>query len=103
MDACLEFSLFYVLAKVVKGQVLTNFLVNHPCVDIDEVDPLLRVDKGKEDCYIELKPWKLYFDGSRHQNGIRIGVLIISPDGEPTKFMFELNYECSNNETEYEA
>ena len=63
----------------------------------------LSVDKEKENYYVELKPWKLYFDGSRHQNGVGIGVLIISPDGEPTKIMFELNYECSNNETEYEA
>ena len=98
MLALTKFSLFYVPAKVVKGQMLANFLLDHPCVDIDQVDPLLSVDKGKEDCYIELKPWKLYFDGSQHQNGAGVSILIISPNGEPTKLMFELNYECTNNE-----
>ena len=53
--------------------------------------------------FVGLKLWKLYFDGSWHKNGVKIGVLIISPNDEPTKFMFELKYECSNNKVEYEA
>ncbi|KAL1333382.1 hypothetical protein AAHE18_11G096500 [Arachis hypogaea] len=53
--------------------------------------------------FIGLVPWKLYFDGSRHKGGVGIGILIISPSGEPSKFLFELNYSCSNNEAEYEA
>ncbi len=31
-----EFSLTYVPAKAVKGQVIADFLANHPCVEISE-------------------------------------------------------------------
>ena len=72
---------------------MTDFLVDHPCLDV----------KGPEINYVELQPWRLYFDGSRHQKGARIGLLLVSPCGEPTCFMFKILYECSNNEVEYEA
>ncbi|KAL1337299.1 hypothetical protein AAHE18_10G129500 [Arachis hypogaea] len=93
MLALTEFSLHFIPARAVKGQVLADFLVDHPCIDIDE--NLLS--------FVSLVPWKLYFDGSCHKGGVGIGILIISPSGEPSKFLFELNYSCSNNETEYEA
>ncbi|KAL1299817.1 hypothetical protein AAHE18_18G135300 [Arachis hypogaea] len=60
--------------------VLADFLVDHPCIDIDES--------------------LLGFVGL---GGVGIGILIISPSGEPSKFLFELNYSCSNNEAEYKA
>ena len=72
---------------------MADFLVDHPCVAINSHDIN----------YVEIKAWKLYFDGSRHQNGAGIGLLLVSPCGEPTYFMFEILYECSNNEAEYEA
>ncbi|KAL1291506.1 hypothetical protein AAHE18_20G204700 [Arachis hypogaea] len=93
MLALTEFSLHFVPARAVKGQVLADFLVDHPCIDVDE--NLLS--------FVGLVPWKLYFDGSCHKGGVGIGILIISPSGEPSKFLFELNYSCSNNEAEYEA
>ncbi|XP_016199869.1 uncharacterized protein LOC107640881 [Arachis ipaensis] len=93
MLALTEFSLHFVPARAVKGQVLADFLVDHPCIDIDK--SLLG--------FVGLVPWKLYFDGSCHKGGVAIGILIISPSGEPSKFLFELNYSCSNNEAEYEA
>ncbi|XP_057745163.1 uncharacterized protein LOC130963029 [Arachis stenosperma] len=93
MLALTKFSVHFIPARAVKGQVLADFLVDHPCIDIDE--NLLS--------FIGLVPWKLYFDGSCHKGGVAIGILIISPSGEPSKFLFELNYSCSNNEAEYEA
>ncbi|KAL1318352.1 hypothetical protein AAHE18_15G200100 [Arachis hypogaea] len=93
MLALTKFSLHFVPARAVKGQVLADFLVDHPCIDVDE--NLLS--------FVGLVPWKLYFDGSCHKGGVGIGILIISPSGEPSKFLFELNYSCSNNEAEYEA
>ena len=93
MLALTKFSLQYVPAKAIKGQVLADFLVDHPCLDVEDS----KVN------YIEVKPWKLYFDGFQHQNGVRIGLLLVSLCEEPTRFMFEILYECSNNEAEYEA
>ena len=93
MLALTEFSLRYVPTKVVKGQVLADFLVDHPCLDVENL----------EVNYIEIKPWKLYFDGSRHRKGARIALLLVSHCGKPTHFMFKILYECLKNETEYEA
>ena len=53
--------------------------------------------------YVELQPWKLYFDGSSHKNGTGVGLLIISPDKIPTKFKYKVEGLCSNNKAEYEA
>ena len=43
------FALKYILQRAVKGQALTDFLVEHPCVDIQ--DPL-------DNCqgYVQLEP-----------------------------------------------
>ncbi len=48
-----EFSLTYVLAKAVKGQV--DFLADHSCVEVNE--PMTDL--------IVLPRWTLYFDGSK--------------------------------------
>ena len=57
MLALTEFLLQYIPAKAVKGQVLADFLVGHPCLDVENL----------EVNYVKINPWKLYFDGSRHQ------------------------------------
>ena len=90
MLALIKFSLHFVPAKAIKGQALADFLVDHP-------GPEIQVD------IIETKSWKLFFDESRHEKGAGIGILLISPMEEPTKFLFELEKDCSNNEAEYEA
>ncbi|KAK2411280.1 protein NYNRIN [Trifolium repens] len=53
--------------------------------------------------YVDIQPWILYFDGSKHKHGTGIGILIISPTQVPTKFKYKINGLCSNNEAEYEA
>ena len=78
MLAFTEFSLHFVPAKVVKGQALANFLVDHLRLEIKEAN------------IIGMKPWKLYFEGLRHQNGTRVGILLVSPLGEPTTFFLSL-------------
>ena len=76
--------------EAVKGQVVADFIVDHTITE-NTLN------------YIELEPWKLYFDGSSHKYGTCIGVLIISPNKIPTKFKYKVDGLCSNNEAEYEA
>ena len=45
----------------------------------------------------------LYFDGAANQKGFRIDVLLISPEGSHIPLAFKLNFEVTNNQSEYEA
>ncbi|XP_050890001.1 uncharacterized protein LOC127095338 [Lathyrus oleraceus] len=85
-----EYSLTYRPLKVVKGQVVADFIVDHSIVQ-NSLN------------YLELEPWKLYFDDSTHKDGTGVGILIISPRKNPIKFKYKLKGLCSNNEAEYET
>lgn len=75
--ALTEYSLTYMPLIVVKGQVVADFIVDHSITE-NTLD------------YLELEPWKLYFDGSSHKDGTCIGVLIISPNKIPTKSKYKM-------------
>jgi hypothetical protein len=47
--------------------------------------------------------WVMYFDGSLKLEGAGAGVLLISPIGEQLKYVLQIFWMVSNNETEYEA
>jgi ribonuclease HI len=51
----------------------------------------------------QLEHWVMYFDGSLKLGGGGAGVLFISPRGEQLKCVFQILFEVSNNEAEYEA
>ncbi|KAK2370658.1 hypothetical protein QL285_083688 [Trifolium repens] len=88
--ALTEYSLTYKPLKAVKGQIVADFIVDHSLVEMPQE-------------YVDIQPWILYFDGSKHKHGTGIGILIISPTKVPTKFKYKINGLCSNNEVEYEA
>ncbi|XP_071902387.1 uncharacterized protein [Coffea arabica] len=96
-----QFEIIYVPQKAVKGQVLANFLANHPIPaewelsdDLPDEDVLL----------IEIRPpWKMYFDGAAHRHGAGAGIVFITPDGGILLYSFTLNQHCSNNVVEYQA
>jgi len=60
-----EFDLLYESAKVVKGQVMADFVTQH-CNTVDS---------------LEVAPWTLFFDGSTCGEGAVIGIVLISPQG----------------------
>jgi hypothetical protein len=47
--------------------------------------------------------WSLYFDGSKSKEGAGAGYVIIDPVGNKTLMACRLEFECTNNTTEYEA
>jgi hypothetical protein len=65
-----EFNLLYVPQKVVKGQALTDFLVDHPFDDMPEIE---------EAQYAALVPWKFYFDDSQAKQEAGVGIVFESP------------------------
>jgi hypothetical protein len=67
--ALIEYELTYDPLKTLKGQVLTDFIVEH---DIDLEDEIN---------YLTFTPWKLYFDGLVCRDGRGVGIIMISPNG----------------------
>ena len=51
----------------------------------------------------EKEPWILKFDGSSIENLGGVRIVIISPRGEMTTLSFNLAFEYTNNQIEYEA
>jgi ribonuclease HI len=47
--------------------------------------------------------WTLFFDGSSHKQGAKVGVLLLTPDGEQFKYMVHLDFKATNNMVEYET
>ena len=76
--------------KAIKGHIVVDFLANHSKREILE-------------CYIGIKHWILYFDGSKHVDGFGIGVVLISPNNMPVRILFKIKPLCSNNEAKYAA
>jgi len=58
-----EFDLRYESAKVVKGQIMADFVTQH-CSLVGS---------------LEVAPWTLFFDGSTCDQGAGIGIVLISP------------------------
>lgn len=46
--------------------------------------------------------WKLFLDGACTKNGLGIGVIIESTESKIHPHDFKLQFECTNNESEYE-
>jgi hypothetical protein len=89
-----EFNLVYVPQKAVIGQALADFLADHPCTDVTDFN---------ESLVLEVTPWKLFFDGSKSEQGAGIGVVLESPMGIKTQMALRLDQQCSHNQAEYEA
>jgi hypothetical protein len=97
-----EFELDFVSHHAVKSQVLTDFIVNWTpptshsgALEHSELDPRAPVFTRPH--------WTLFFDGSSHKQGAGVGVLFLTPDGEPFKYMVHLDFKATNNMVEYEA
>lgn len=88
--ALTKYSLTYAHLKAMKGQIVTDFIVDHAVMEITQI-------------YVEFPTWKLYFDGSTYSKGTCMGIFIMSPKGIPTKYKFKINGYYSNNKDEYDA
>ena len=83
-----EFDIQYVDRKAIKGQAIIDYLVDAPLVD---AYPLVMELPNEHICLIEEKPpWQLYFDGSYTSHGSRVGILLVTPQGDYIPKEFKL-------------
>ena len=87
----IEYDLTYESLRAMKGQVIADFIVDHRIKDEEDID------------YVSICPWKLYFDGSVCREGQGVGNVLISPNNVLYETLVRLEYNCTNNQAEYEA
>lgn len=63
--------------KAMKGKVVADFIIDHTMAETPQA-------------FVELEPWKLYFDGSSYKEWTGIGVLIIYPNKILTEFRYQI-------------
>ncbi|KAM2867042.1 hypothetical protein COP2_022997 [Malus domestica] len=93
-----EFSLQYVPQKVVKGQALADFLAHHPSpygFGGNDVD--IRIVAARDNY------WTMYFDGSSMSTSVDVGIVLQSLHQHRWFFSLQLDFNCTNNQAEYEA
>ncbi|XP_057789942.1 uncharacterized protein LOC131006784 [Salvia miltiorrhiza] len=96
-----QFEIVYVPQKAVKGQVLADFLANHPIPAEWELSD----DLSDEDALVidVALPWWMFFDGASHKEGAGAGIVFVTPERQVLPFSFTLTENCSNNVAEYQA
>ncbi|XP_061993943.1 uncharacterized protein LOC133711878 [Rosa rugosa] len=101
----------------VKGQAIADFLAHHPMLDAPELRELeVAANLWGMACHIHcckpftvsqaavmLQPWVLYFDGSRTDTMAGAGIALENPAGDHFSYSFQLEFQCTNNQAEYEA
>lgn len=89
--ALIEYELQYEHLRAVKGQVLADFVTDH------------MIDVEAKVGYVQVSPWKLFFDGSVCKGGQGAGYVLVSPNGLVHEVSVRIEYACTNNQIEYEA
>jgi hypothetical protein len=86
-----EYDLKYEPLKAKKGQVVVDFIIDYS------------VEMESSVCMTGEESWTLFFVGSVCSQERGIGFLVISPHGMEYQFSTRLEFECINNQAEYEA
>ncbi|XP_027150259.1 uncharacterized protein LOC113750495 [Coffea eugenioides] len=94
-----QFEIIYVPAKAVKGQILADFLADHPLPAEWELTDEL----PDEEVFMVESPWSMYFDGAAHRDGAGAGIIFHTPEANILPYSFTLTRRCSNNVAEYQA
>ncbi|XP_008356976.1 uncharacterized protein [Malus domestica] len=93
-----EFNLQYVPQKAAKCQALADFLAHHPL-------PYSFRGNDIKIGMVETRNnyWTMYFDGSSTSSSAGAGIVIQSPHHDRWYFSLKLDFDCTNNQAEYEA
>ena len=85
-----QFDIEYHPRITIKAQALVDFIVEFTSPDKDRL-----TNKPRR--------WMIQIDGLSAQKRWRVGVVIITPDGEILKYGVRLKFPATNNEVEYEG
>ena len=88
-----EFDTRYKPKTDIKGQVLTDFVMEFAPIELAEPTRL-------ED---DLPIWKLSVDGASNAQGSGAGLILTSPERIDIEYALRFGFHASNNEAEYEA
>ncbi|KAM1515645.1 hypothetical protein ACFX10_014724 [Malus domestica] len=85
-------------ALAVKGQALADFLAQHPSpYGFGDADVEIGMVVTRDNY------WTMYFDGSSTSSSAGAGIVLQSPHNDRWYFSLKLDFECTNNQAEYEA
>ncbi|GJY54770.1 reverse transcriptase domain-containing protein, partial [Tanacetum coccineum] len=90
-----EHDIHYRPRTSVKGQILADFIMEHPKDDSS--------DTPMEDKEELPDPWVLFTDGSSCIDGSRAGLIITNSEGMEFTYALRFRFNATNNEAEYEA
>ncbi|XP_074282938.1 uncharacterized protein LOC141607485 [Silene latifolia] len=96
-----EFDLEYVPLKAIKGRVVVDFLAENPIEETEAIDTWSFPNENV--IHIEDDVSDLYLNGASNYMGYGIGILLISLTGEHVPVSIKLDFNVTNNATEYEA
>ncbi|XP_037495675.1 uncharacterized protein LOC119370840 [Jatropha curcas] len=98
------YDLKFVQRKVVKGGALADQLVADQLAELPVEDQMQEVEFPDEDLLsLESEVWEMYFNGASNYHGNGVGVVFKTPCGEYIPIAVKLDFDCTNNEAEYEA
>ncbi|XP_028061729.1 uncharacterized protein LOC114265168 [Camellia sinensis] len=97
-----EYDITYVTPKAIKNQALADLLTQFLSGEHEPAEVPLLDEVHVSTTAIETY-WNLKFDGASGAKKGGAGVTLTSQEGEMFYLSYKLDFECSNNEAEYEA
>lgn len=90
-----EFDIDYKPRGAMKGQVVTDFVV--------ELTPFAEAEDLERKILVEDNGWLLNVDGSSADKASGAKIILISPEGKEVEYAIKFGFKATNNEAEYEA
>ena len=98
------FDIKYMPCTSVKGQVLADLVAEFAeCLEEVEMGSEALVERLVGMASIQGLPWELYVDGAANQQGLGVGLVLVSLKKITIEKSLRLNFSATNNETEYEV
>ncbi|XP_074361550.1 uncharacterized protein LOC141701822 [Apium graveolens] len=93
------YDITYDTRTAIKSQVLADFVANFSPGQMTDDDRKFQQVLSR----VDVKPWMLYTDGASNVNGIGLGLVLKSLQGDMVAQSICCNFKAINNEAEYET